>query len=60
MELTKEKILDARIQLGMTLEEFAKFLGVCPATIHTWETGKGKPNRSNQRRVEKKLERLVE
>lgn len=59
MKLTQNNILDIRIELGLGLVEFGKLIGVCAATVHTWETGKTKPNRTNLRIMERKLKKFL-
>ena len=35
---------EARLAANLTGVEVARKIGVCPATITSWETGKSKPN----------------
>jgi len=46
--LTSEAIRDRRKRVGMTQEEFAKYLGVGVASVKRWELGKIQDVRSNQ------------
>lgn len=41
----KDKVYEARMQLGLSQTEFAKTLGVGFATINRWENGVTKPNK---------------
>lgn len=41
----KDKVYEARMQLGLSQTEFAKALGVGFATINRWENGVTKPNK---------------
>ncbi|MBQ9716285.1 MAG: helix-turn-helix domain-containing protein [Clostridia bacterium] len=41
----KDKVYQARMQLGLTQMEFAKALGFGFATINRWENGSTKPNK---------------
>ncbi len=41
----KDKVYQARMQLGLTQIEFAKVLGLGFATINRWENGTTKPNK---------------
>ena len=41
----KEKVYQARMQLGLTQTEFAKVLGFGFATVNRWENGVTKPNK---------------
>jgi len=58
MEFTKETLLEIRVNLDMSLEEFAKVIGVSTSTIQAWETGRTKPNRTNCRKLEMKLKKF--
>ena len=40
-----------RINANLTQSEFAKALGVSPATIYNWEAGKTEPNISQLRAI---------
>jgi DNA-binding transcriptional regulator YiaG len=41
----KDKVYQARMQLGLTQTEFAKALGFGFATVNRWENGVTKPNK---------------
>lgn len=41
--MTAASITALRQRLGMTVEEFAKAMGLPPATICRWEEGRGAP-----------------
>ena len=41
----KEKVYQARMQLGLTQTELAQQLGIGYATINRWENGVTKPNK---------------
>ena len=41
----KDKVYQARMQLGLTQTEFAKTLGFGFATVNRWENGVTKPNK---------------
>ena len=41
----KEKVYQARMQLGLTQIEFAKVLGLGFATVNRWENGVTQPNK---------------
>ena len=41
----KDKVYQARMQLGLTQIEFAKVLGIGFATVNRWENGVTKPNK---------------
>ena len=59
MNTVNLNILDIRIELGLSLEAFGKLVGVTACTVHNWETGKSKPNRTNLRILELKLEKIA-
>lgn len=40
----KISLAAARTDVGLTQEELAKALGVCPSTITHWENGRSVPN----------------
>ena len=54
-----ERILQLRTRVHLSVPEFARKLGVCPATIEGWESGIRGPNISNRIRLER-LEQQVE
>ena len=41
----KDKVLQVRLQLGLSQEAFSKELGVGVATIIRWENGQTNPNK---------------
>ena len=41
----KDKVYQARMQLGLTQMEFAKVLGLGFATVNRWENGVTQPNK---------------
>ena len=41
----KDKVYQARMQLGLTQIEFAKVLGLGFATVNRWENGVTQPNK---------------
>ena len=41
----KDKVYQARMQLGLSQTDFAKMLGVGFATVNRWENGVTKPNK---------------
>lgn len=41
----KDKVYQARMQLGLTQIEFAKALGLGFATVNRWENGVTQPNK---------------
>jgi len=59
MEINKDTIFEIRVELGFTLEEFARLLGVGVATVHCWETGKQTPNRTNRKIIENKIKKFL-
>ena len=49
--MTQETIKDLRLQLGLTQQAFAEFLGVTFATVNRWENGKAKPQKDRIERI---------
>lgn len=48
-----EKIKDERLDLGMTITELAKKIGITRETVTAWEKGLYLPNAINLRKLEK-------
>jgi DNA-binding XRE family transcriptional regulator len=47
----KERIMRFRMRQGMTQKELAKWLGIDPATLASWETGRHRPSRRSLRLI---------
>ena len=47
----KDKVYQARMQLGLTQIEFAKVLGLGFATVNRWENGKHEPTIKVKRKI---------
>lgn len=42
--MTPQEIIQLRLRLGLTQEQFAHKLGVTHVTVNRWENGKAKPS----------------
>lgn len=60
MESIQNEILNIRVEMGLTLQGFAKVIGVSSSTVHNWETGKTQLGRFYQKVIEKKFPKFFE
>ena len=51
--ISPSAVRDLRARLGMTREQFARYLGVSPGSIFLWESGRARPRAASLARLRK-------